>query len=245
MDWASIGGIVLALSGLLLGQILEGGHLASILQPTAFSIVFCGTIGAVLIQSRLPTFIRGLRMIRSVFKTPVDNHQVLIRDALTWNMTARREGPLSLERYLRTTKDPFIAKGLRLVIDGIEASRVKDILEADIAAYEIYQRAAVRVWDAAGGYSPTIGILGAVLGLIHVMENLSDPSKLGAGIAVAFVSTIYGVALANLVFLPVAYKLKEHVASDVDEKEMLADVFFSIAAGESSRIIEERVAGYA
>ena len=244
MDWASIAGITLALAGLLLGQILEGGHLASILQPTALLIVFCGTIGAVLIQSRLSTFVRGVRMIRGVFFLPVSQRQKLTRDALTWNMTARREGPLSLERYLRQNKDPFTAKGLRLVIDGIDPLRVKDILEADIAAFEIYQRAAVRIWDSAGGYSPTIGILGAVLGLIHVMENLSDPSKLGAGIAVAFVSTIYGVALANLVFLPVAHKLKEHVASEVDHKEILADIFFSIAAGENSRIIEERVVGY-
>lgn len=244
MDWASIAGIVLALAGMLLGQILEGGHLGSILQPTAFLIVFCGTVGAVLIQSRLPTFIRSMRMMRSVFFIPINHRQKLTRDVLTWNMTARREGPLSLERYLRQTKDPFTAKGLRLVIDGIAAPRVRDILDADIAAFEIYQRAAVRVWDSAGGYSPTIGILGAVMGLIQVMENLSDPSKLGAGIAVAFVSTIYGVALANLVFLPVAHKLREHVASEVDEKEMLADVFFSIAAGESSRVIEERVVGY-
>ena len=244
MDWSSVAGILLALGGLLLGQMLEGAHPSSLLQPAAFFIVFCGTLGAVLIQSRMPTFVRSVRMLRNVFRTPFDNRQKLTRDALLWNMTARREGVLSLERYLRQTKDPFIAKGLRLVIDGVEATRLKEILEVDIASYEIYQRAAVRVWDSAGGYSPTIGILGAVLGLIHVMENLSDPSKLGAGIAVAFVATIYGVGLANLVFLPIAHKLKEQVARDIEQREMLADIFYSIAAGENSRVIEERITGY-
>lgn len=244
MDWSSVAGIVLALSGLIFGQVVEGAHPSSLLQPAAFLIVFCGTLGAVLIQSRMPTFVRSIRMLRDVVKTPPDNRQKLTRDALLWNMTARREGVLSLERYLRQTKDPFIAKGLRLVIDGVEAGRLKEILEVDIASYEIYQRQAVRVWDSAGGYSPTIGILGAVLGLIHVMENLSDPSKLGAGIAVAFVATIYGVGLANLVFLPIAHKLKEQVGRDVEKKEMLADIFYSIAAGENSRVIEERVISY-
>jgi len=159
-------------------------------------------------------------------------------------MTARREGVLSLERYLRLVKDPFTAKGLRLVIDGVDAIRVKEILEVDIASFELFQRQAVRVWESAGGYSPTIGILGAVLGLIHVMENLSEPAKLGAGIAVAFVATIYGVGLANLVFLPIAYKLKEQINREIEQKEMLADIFYSIAAGENSRVIEERVVNY-
>jgi chemotaxis protein MotA len=244
VDWSSVAGIVLALAGLLFGQIVEGAHPSSLLQPAAFLIVFCGTLGAVLIQSRMPTFVRSVRMLRDVFRTPPDNRQKLTRDALLWNMTARREGVLSLERYLRQTKDPYIAKGLRLVIDGVDAVRLKEILEVDIALYEIYQRQAVRVWDSAGGYSPTIGILGAVLGLIHVMENLSDPSKLGAGIAVAFVATIYGVGLANLVFLPIAHKLKEQVARDIEKREMLADIFYSIAAGENSRVIEERVTSY-
>ena len=138
--------------------------------------------------------------------------------------------------------DAFMSRSV--VIDGVEASRIKEILEVDIASYEVYQRQAVRVWDSAGGYSPTIGILGAVLGLIQVMENLSDPSKLGAGIAVAFVATIYGVGLANLVFLPIAHKLKEQVGKDIERREMLADIFYSIASGENSRVIEERVTSY-
>lgn len=244
MDWSSVAGIVLAFGGLLFGQVVEGAHPGSLLQPAAFLIVFFGTLGAVLLQSRLPTFVRGVRMLENIFRTPDESRQKLTRDALMWNMTARREGVLSLERYLRMATDPFVAKGLRLVIDGIEAVRVKEILEVDIATFEVFQRQAVRVWESAGGYSPTIGILGAVLGLIHVMENLSDPSKLGAGIAVAFVATIYGVGLANLLFLPIAHKLKEQVSRDIEKKEMLADIFYSIAAGENSRVIEERVVNY-
>jgi chemotaxis protein MotA len=203
--------------------------------------VFCGTLRAVLLQSQMKTFVRGVQLLKNIFKRPSEGNQNMVREALMWNMSARREGILSLERYLRVASDPYIAKGLRMVIDGIEASRVKEILEAEIAFYEVYQRQAVRVWESAGGYSPTIGILGAVVGLIHVMENLSDPSRLGSGIAVAFVSTIYGVGLANLLFLPIAHKLKELVAREVDKKEMLADIFYCIAAGENSRVIEELV----
>ncbi len=244
MDWASLAGILLALFGLLFGQIVEGAHLSSLLQPAAFLIVFCGTLGAVLLQSRMSTFVRSMRMLKSVFVVSTESNKKLVRDALMWNLTARREGVLSLERYLRIIKDPFIAKGLRMVIDGVEATRLKEILEVDITSYEMFQWQAVRVWESAGGYAPTIGILGAVMGLIHVMENLSDPSRLGAGIAVAFVATIYGVGLANLVFLPIAHKLKEIVAHDIEKKEMLADIFYSIASGENARVIEERVVSH-
>ena len=243
MDWASVAGIVLAVVGLIVGQALEGGRYASLMQPAAFFIVVCGTVGAVLLQSKLPVFLRGIRMVRIIFRTPPDTQRYLVRDALAWGVTARREGFLSLERHLSATKDPFIAKGLRMVIDGVEPQRLKDILDADITAYEMYERQAVRIWESAGGYAPTIGILGAVLGLIHVMENLTDPAKLGSGVAVAFVATIYGVALANLFFLPIANKLKEVVMSEVTKKEMLVEVFYSIAAGENARVIEELVSG--
>jgi chemotaxis protein MotA len=149
-----------------------------------------------------------------------------------------------LERYIDSVKDPFIEKGLKLVVDGIDPERIKDVLDVDISFYEMEQRQAIKIWDAAGGYAPTIGILGAVLGLIHVMENLTDPSKLGSGIAVAFVATIYGVGLANLFFLPIANKLKEIVGKEVVRREMLADIFYSIAQGDSPRIVEERLSNH-
>ncbi len=244
MDWASLVGLLLVASGILVGQALEGGNLSSLVQPAAFVIVVIGTFGAVLLQSRMPVFVRGLKMLKWVVSMPEDTSRKNVQDALIWSVVARREGFLSLEHYMESSSDPFIGKGLRLVIDGIDPLRLKEILDVDISFYEIEQRQAVKIWDAAGGYSPTIGIIGAVLGLIHVMENLTDPSKLGGGIAVAFVSTIYGVGLANLFFLPVSNKLKEIVEREVIRREMLADIFYSIAQGDSPRLVEERLSNH-
>lgn len=244
MDWGSLIGLVLALVGIVTGQILEGGHVGSLIQPAAFVIVVSGTIGAVLLQSQIPIFLRGIKMLRWIIFPPLDNRQLMAHEINMWSVTARREGFLSLESHMQSTRDSFISKGLRLVIDGIEPIKLREILEADISVYEAQERHAVKIWEAAGGYAPTIGILGAVLGLIHVMENLSDPNKLGSGIAVAFVATIYGVGLANLVFLPIGNKLKFIVSQEVNRREILAEVFFDIAIGGNARVIEERVAGY-
>lgn len=242
MDWASLIGIALALAGLLLGHGLEGGKFASLLQPAAFAIVVVGTFGAVLLQTEAPTFMRGVRMLGWVFAPPPSQRAKLAREIAVWSLHARRDGLLSLEQYMTGTKDKFIQKGLRLVVDGIHPDKLRGILETEVSAYEFGQRQAAKIWESAAGYSPTIGILGAVLGLIHVMENLTDPSKLGAGIAVAFVSTVYGVGLANLFFYPVGNKIKSIVAETVTQYEILTDVFHDIASGDHSRVIEERVA---
>lgn len=242
MDWASVVGIALALAGLLLGHALEGGKFASLLQPAAFAIVVVGTFGAVLLQTEAQTFLRGVRMLRWVFAPPPSRRAKLAREIAVWGLHARRDGLLSLEQYIRGNKDKFIQKGLRLVVDGIAPEKLRGILEVEVTAYEFGQRQAAKIWESAAGYSPTIGILGAVLGLIHVMENLTDPAKLGGGIAVAFVSTVYGVGLANLFFYPVGNKLKAIVAEDVTQYEILIDVFYDIASGDHSRVIEERVA---
>lgn len=244
MDWGSLIGVALALAGVLVAHLLDGGHIGSLLQPAAFTIVFVGTVGAVLIQTRLPVFIRGVKMIRLVFQPPADNRQALAREINTWSHIARREGLLSLEPYMRNSRDMFVAKGLRLIIDGIDPVKLREILEADIYAFEAEQRQAIKIWEAAGGYSPTIGILGAVLGLIHVMENLSDPTKLGGGIAVAFVATIYGVGFANLIFLPVSNRLRSIVNQAIHQREMVTEALLSIATGENPRIIEERLASF-
>ena len=151
---------------------------------------------------------------------------------------------MKLDGHINNYPDPFIAKGLRLIVDGVEDQKIRDILDIDITSYEREQRHAIKVWDAAGGYAPTIGILGAVLGLIHVMENLSDPLMLGKGIAVAFVSTLYGVGLANLVFIPIANKLKGHLQIEILKREMLADAFLCIKQGEHSNLIQERMSSY-
>jgi chemotaxis protein MotA len=242
VDWASVVGLALALAGLLLGHGLDGGKLASLLQPAAFAIVVIGTFGAVLLQTEAPTFVRGVRMLRWVFRPPPSQRAQLARDIAKWSMLARRDGLLSLEQYMQGTPDKFIQKGLRLMIDGIHPDKLRGLLETEVTAYEFGQRQAAKIWESAAGYSPTIGILGAVLGLIHVMENLTDPAKLGSGIAVAFVSTVYGVGLANLFFYPVGNKLKAIVAETVTQYEILTDVFHDIASGDHSRVIDERVA---
>ena len=242
MDWASVAGIVLALAGLALGHGLEGGKFSSLVQPAAFAIVVVGTFGAVLLQTERQTFMRGLRMLRWVFRPPPSQRARLARDIAQWSLVARRDGLLALEPFMLNTKDKFIQKGLRLVVDGIAPDKVRGLLDTEVTAYEFGQRQSAKIWEAAAGYSPTIGIIGAVLGLIHVMENLGDPARLGSGIAVAFVSTVYGVGLANLFYYPVGNKLKNIVAETVTQYEILTDVFHDIASGDHSRVIEERVA---
>lgn len=245
MDWASLAGAVLSLAAIIVGQILDGGRIESLLQPAAFMIVAVGTAGAVLLQSGMPVFLRGVAMARWIVRPPKSEHPELQQDFTVWSATARREGLLSLERFLDSVADPFLSKGLKLVIDGIDHYKIRDILETDISSYERRERQAAKIWESAGGYAPTIGILGAVLGLIHVMENLSEPAKLGGGIAVAFVATIYGVGLANLVFLPVANKLKSLIGEEVRRREMLTDLFCGMASGENGRVLQERIAAYA
>jgi chemotaxis protein MotA len=157
---------------------------------------------------------------------------------------SRREGLLALDPIVNELKDEFTRKGLQLVVDGAEPDRLREVMEVEISTYEQEMKLSARIWEAAGGYSPTIGILGAVMGLIQVMENLSDPSKLGAGIAVAFVATIYGVGLANLVYLPMANKLKAHINRLIVQREMIVDGLVGIANGDNPRIIESRLRGY-
>lgn len=241
MDWPSLIGIFIGLVGIMLGQALEGGKLASLIQPAAFAIVVAGTLGAVLLQSQTKALRRALRMLRWIVSPPPDRRVALAREIAAWSTHARRDGLLSLEQYAQGNRDRLIAKGLRLIIDGIAPEKLREILDVEISAYEYAERQAVKVWESAAGYAPTIGILGAVLGLIHVMENLSDPGKLGGGIAVAFVSTVYGVGLANLFFYPIANKLKSIVNESVVQYEIAAAIFYDIASGDHSRVIEERV----
>ncbi|TFV93898.1 flagellar motor protein [Oxalobacteraceae bacterium OM1] len=244
MDWASLAGFGLALLAILFGQFLEGGHVDSLLQPAAFIIVLVGTVGAVLLQNGMATFLRGAAMLRWIVSPPTSRDINLKNDIVMWSATARREGLLSLERYADSIDDPFMAKGMGMIVDGIDPYKIREILETDIDSYERRERQAARIWEAAGGYAPTIGILGAVLGLIHVMENLTEPAKLGGGIAVAFVATIYGVGFANLLFLPVANKLKALIGEEVRRREMLTDLFCGIAAGDNARVLQERMAAY-
>ncbi len=244
MDFGSLIGIAVALAGIIGGQLLEGGYVGSLLQSAAFLIVLGGTAGAVMVQSPTSVFLRGIRMAKWIVLPPDFEPQRLIADVMRWSLRARREGLLALDGEAGMEGDAFARKGLQLLVDGAEPEKLRDAMEVEIISFEEYHRQAARIWEAAGGYAPTIGILGAVLGLIHVMENLSDPARLGGGIAVAFVATIYGVGLANLVFLPVASKLKTLIARQVLMREMLVDGLVSIANGENPRMIENRLLGY-
>ncbi|MFZ5483433.1 MAG: flagellar motor protein [Pseudomonadota bacterium] len=244
MDIISIAGLLLGLGAILVGQALEGGHIGSLLQITAFMIVIGGTLGAVMLQSSLKVFLDGLKMVVWVFRPPDYRPQDMINLILSWSHLARRGGLLALEPMIDEQNDLFERRGLQMLVDGAEPEILRATLEMELSSHELHRVEASKIWMAAGGYSPTIGILGAVMGLIHVMENLSDPAKLGSGIAVAFVATIYGVGGANLVFLPIANKLRYHVNRYVRLKEMYIEGLVAIANGENPRMIEAKLQGY-
>lgn len=244
MDLLSIAGLVVGILAVVLGQVLEGGQVLALLQPTALLVVIGGTTGAVMLQSPWPTFVRGMRMVRWVFRPPDLQPSTLISQIVGWSAMARKDGLLALDSRLALITDPFMRKGVQLLVDGIEPERIRDILDVEISTWEEDLKHSARIWESAGGYAPTIGILGAVMGLIHVMEQLSDPSRLGAGIAVAFVATLYGVGSANLVFLPIARKLQAMIARHVAMREMIAEGMLGIARGENPRIIQRRLEGY-
>ena len=244
MDKLTLLGLLIAVSGILGGQLVEGGAASVLLQTAAFFIVFGGTLGAVMVQNSWPVFITGLKMGRWAFITPKVDLQNLSYQLTAWSSLARKEGLLMLEGHIKNVPDPFLAKGLQLLVDGNSAEKIREVLEVDMRTHEELHWQGARVWESAAGYSPTIGIVGAVIGLIHVMQNLGDPSKLGGGIAVAFVATIYGLVLANLVCLPIAGKLKMVIARETAMREMVIDGFVMIANAENPRFIESKLKGY-
>ena len=244
MDMLSMVGVMLALVAILGGNILEGGHTSSLVQLTAFVIVAGGTLGAVMVQTPIQTFVRAMGMASWVFVPVKLQPQETAEKIVNWSNIARREGLLGLEVIAEEEEDLFARKGLQLLVDGGEPEVIRAILEVEIDNKEYKDIQAAKVFDGMGGYSPTIGIIGAVMGLIHVMNNLADPSKLGGGIATAFVATIYGVGFANLLFLPMANKLKGQVHNQTRFREMVVEGVISIAEGENPRNIETRLQGY-
>ncbi|MBI5007606.1 MAG: flagellar motor protein [Nitrosomonadales bacterium] len=244
MDKLSLFGILVAVVGILGGQLLEGGSANVLMQLAAFFIVFGGTIGAVMLQHPARVFVTGVKMGAWVFVTPVVDMQKLAHQIGIWGGIARKDGILALEAQLKNVDDPFVRKGLQLLVDGNSAEKIREILDIDLQSYETLRWQAARVWESAAGYAPTIGILGAVLGLVHVMQSLAEPAKLGAGIAVAFIATIYGVGSANLLFLPIAGKLKILIQEQVHMREMLIDGLCMIANAENPRFIENKLKGY-
>ncbi len=244
MDIATIIGLVLGIGSVAGGQILEGGSLHSITQFTAAAIVFGGTLGAVFLSFPLKNLMGAIKGVGIILTEPKeDPHQIITR-ITGYAHKARREGILSLERDVDNVEDPFLKKALMLAIDGIEPKSIRDTMETELEYIEEYGSIAGKIFEAAGGYAPTIGILGAVLGLIHVMENLSDPSKLGSGIATAFVATVYGVGSANLIFLPIGTKLKLRNRNAVIVKEMMLEGVVAVSIGENPRIIEDKLKSF-
>lgn len=244
MDIATIIGVVLALGSIIGGQALEGGHLSSILQLTAFIIVMGGTIGACCVQNPLPVIIKAVTSLSLAISGPKIDNKGTIKLILDLANVSRKQGLLALESKVKEIKDPFMKKGVQLIVDGTDPKAVHEILEIEVEQQEAEGLLAAKVWEAAGGYAPTVGILGAVLGLIHVMENLADPSKLGGGIAVAFVATVYGVGAANLFFLPIANKMKFKLRDLSGSRNIAILGLVGLAHGENPRLLQEKLEGF-
>lgn len=241
MDITTIAGLVIALGAILGGQILEGGHPGSLVQPSAAIIILGGTIGAVMVSFPKKDFMRGMKLAKLAFGDKADETGAITKTILDLAAIARRDGVLALEGKLPEVKDPFLRRALQFVVDGVDAEVTRSSLEASVDAASQEATMGAKVFEAAGGYSPTIGILGAVLGLIHTMENLSDPSKIGGGIATAFVATVYGVGFANLLFLPMATKMKRKIGLEKERKLLIAEGVLSIQEGLNPRVLEEKL----
>ncbi|MFM1891198.1 MAG: flagellar motor protein [Pseudomonadota bacterium] len=244
MDPLSIIGVILGVAAVLGGNWLEGGHLESLANGPALVIVLGGTVGAMLLQTPVPVFLRAMRLVGGVFRPPRRPLHAAIEQIVAWSSTARKEGLLGLENIADRQKDLFVRKGILLLVDGNEPDDIRRTLEVELDAREHGDLQAARVFEAMGGYSPTIGIIGAVMGLIHVMQNLADPSRLGSGIATAFVATIYGVGLANLLLLPLANKLKALAHAESQYRELVIEGIVAIAEGENPRNIEAKLQGF-
>lgn len=244
MDRLSFIGVVLALIALVGGSVLKGAGLSGLWSPAAFLIVIVGTVAAILVQTPMSTFRRATRIVRWVFAPPARDPRAQIARIVDWSNTARRQGLLGLEAEIAGVPDEFLRKGLQMVVDGSEPEQIRQALEIELESQQQRDLAAARVFEGMGVYAPTLGIIGAVLGLMAVMKNLADPSKLGHGIAAAFTATIYGIGAANLALLPMASKLKGVVAAQVLEREMLIEGLIAIAQGENPRNIEARLTGY-
>jgi chemotaxis protein MotA len=244
MDKASFGGVILAVAGILAGLLLEGGNLGQIFQPTAAMIVFGGTLGAVLLQFPLHTVVEAFRRLMQVFFSPKDRNLQLIETLVTFANKARRSGVVSLDADLQRIDEPFLRQALQLAVDGTEPAELRKIMSLSMDSRSEGEDRIPAVFESAGGFSPTIGILGAVLGLIQVMQHLDKIEEVGKGIAVAFVATIYGVGAANLFLLPAAGKLRIRVRDEHQRREMMLEGVISILEGINPRMLEVKLSGF-
>jgi chemotaxis protein MotA len=244
INMATLMGLGFAVIGILGGATIEGVHITALLQPTAAMIILGGTFGACFVQFPLAVAISSMKAIFGAFNEPKADNKSVIREIIRIAYKARKEGVISLEADAQKMSDQFMKKALMMAMDGVDPKVLRGTMELEIANIEEELGEPIEFWKSAGGYSPTIGIIGAIIGLIHVMDNLSDPSKLGAGIAVAFVATIYGLVLANIVCLPMSGKLKMRIKTQLVAKEIMLEGVISILEGENPRLIEDKLKSY-
>lgn len=244
IDLATIGGVVVALGAIVGGLILEGGKVSDISQLTAAMIVLGGTLGAVMINTTMTTLIGGLKRLPEVFMEHVHSSGETIDIIVTLAGNARKSGIVSLESDVDQLQDPFLKKALSLAVDGTDLLEIRKMMEFEIVAEEEQAEAEAKVYESAGGYAPTIGIIGAVMGLIQVMKHLENIEEVGHGIAVAFVATVYGVAVSNIFFLPAANKLKARSHHSVKMKEMALEGVCSLAEGMNPKLIRMKLEGF-
>jgi chemotaxis protein MotA len=243
-DKASLAGILLALGGILAGLLLEGGNLGQVLQPTAAMIVFGGTLGAVMLQFPLSTVLLAFRQLGSVFVTPRRDPHAVVHQLVQYAQKARREGIVSLDAELAKIEDHFLRKSLMLAVDGTEPQELRKMMELELDNQAEHEEQVPQVFESAGGFAPTIGILGAVIGLIQVMQHLDKIDEVGRGIAVAFVATIYGVGSANLIYLPITGKMRLRIRDEQIMREMTLEGVASILEGMNPRMLETKLLGF-
>lgn len=244
MDKATFAGLLVAVGGIVLGLLLEGGNISQVLQPTAAMIVFGGTLGAVLVQFPLPVVVGAARRLANIFLDRQTDSQHWVKELVEYANQARRVGIISLDEKLAAIDQPFLKRSLMLAIDGTEPQELRKMMDLEITNQAERDERYPAVFDSAGGFSPTIGIIGAVLGLIQVMQHLDKIDEVGRGIAVAFVATIYGVGAANLFFLPAAGKLKLRIREEQVMREMMLEGVVSILEGMNPRMLESKLLGF-
>jgi chemotaxis protein MotA len=244
LDILSVVGLILAVAALMVGAVLKGAGLNALWSSAAFVIVVMGTVASILIQTPLHVMLRALGIVRWVVSPPASQAEATLKQFLDWSVIARKQGLLGLEALLESVSDDYLRKGLQMLVDGAEPEEIRSILEVDLDSRETADLRAAKVFEGMGIYAPTLGIIGAVLGLMAVMQNLADPSKLGHGIAAAFTATIYGIGLANLFFLPMANKLKTIIQAQSHNRAMIIEGIIGIAQGENPRNIETKLQGF-
>jgi chemotaxis protein MotA len=243
-DLATLGGLILAIGGILGGLVMEGGKVRDVAQITAAIIVLCGTIGSVMVTTPMHTLIGAAKKLILVFMDRDQSPHAMIEEIITYAAKARKSGIVSLEQEANAIQDPFLRKALNLAVDGTDLDVIRKTMELEISLEEHHGEAEAKVFEAAGGYAPTIGIIGAVLGLIQVMKNLANIEEVGHGIAVAFVATVYGVGTANIFFLPAGNKLKARLQKVIQNRELMLEGVAGIVEGLNPKLIRSKLEAY-